>query len=77
MADTVHLLEWAAPFDADNTIPLTAAHRTEPGARAAIAAVAADLGIDPAEVVETVQPGGMRVGAIGELVYMLRTVPLA
>ncbi|MGB5113514.1 MAG: hypothetical protein WBO08_18610 [Mycobacterium sp.] len=77
MADTIWLLEWAAPFDTDTTTPPTAAHRTEPGARAAIAAVAADLGIDPGEITEAVRPSGMMEGSVGALFFMLRTVPLA
>lgn len=76
MTDTVHVLEWASPPDAATATPPTTAHRTPAGARAAIASVAAGLGISPAEVVETVRPSGRVEGQVGPLFYMLRALPL-
>lgn len=76
MTASVHILEWASPPDADTTTPPTTAHRTPAGSRAAIAAVAAGRGIDPAELVESARPSGRVEGSVGELFYLLREVPL-
>jgi hypothetical protein len=60
---TVWALEWAGPAGA--TLPATmTAYRTEAGVRAAIAAAAAALGVEP---VEDERPGPMRMVMVGEL----------
>lgn len=76
MTATVHVLEWASPPDAPTATPPTTAHRTEPGARAAIAATAAGLGIAADELTESTRPSGRIEGQVGPLFFMLRTVPL-
>jgi hypothetical protein len=65
------VLEWAGPFDA--ALPGTTAHRSEAGARAAIAAVARELGFEP---IAEDRPGPMRIWHVGELVAMVRELEL-
>lgn len=67
MTDTIWLIEHAAAIDADIHVPPTTAHRTETRCRAAIANVAAGLGINPAEAAEEVHPTCARVGHLGPL----------
>ena len=69
---TVWALEWAGPIG--STLPATmTAYRSEAGVRAAIAAAAAELGVEP---VEDERPGPMRMVMVGELVAMVRSMEL-
>lgn len=70
--ETVFVLEWAGPVG--STLPATmTAHRSEAGVRAAIAAAAAELGVEP---VEDERPGPMRMIWVGDLVAMVRSTEL-
>ncbi len=62
----VWIVEWAGPFD--STLPRSTAHRTAAGARAHIAAVASELGV---EAVEQDRPGTWIMTLVGELAAMM------
>lgn len=68
----VWVLEWAAAPEVP--LPPTTAHRTEAGARARIAAVAAEHGAEAVE--EEMRPGPLRVWFVGDGVAMLRVFDL-
>ena len=70
--EPVFVLEWAGPVGSTLTATMTA-HRSEAGVRAAIAAAAAELGVEPAEDERT---GPMRMIWLGELVAMVRSTEL-
>jgi hypothetical protein len=68
---SVWVVEWAAPPGVP--LPPTTAHRSEAGARAAIAAVAEEMGVG---AVEEDRPGPMRMVWVGEMAAMMRLLEL-